>query len=249
MALPRTVARETLDHLAPDDPRAMRARRDLRRINRIMGSARLMIRSLRHAGIRHPGANGSPLRLLELGAGDGTVMLRIARTLSRSWRAVELTLLDRQALVDPAVSADFARLGWPAQVMCEDIIEWAGTPAPAGCVRWHVILANLFLHHFDGRQLRALLSAVAARCDLFIACEPRRTVLPLVGSHLIGATGASRVTRQDAVLSVHAGFRDAELSALWPDEPGAWRLREHAAGPFSHLFRAVRRDAASAAAD
>ena len=38
--LPRTVAAETLDALAPDDPRAMRSRRDLRRVHRVIQSPR-----------------------------------------------------------------------------------------------------------------------------------------------------------------------------------------------------------------
>ena len=36
--LARRVEDETLDHLPEDDPRAIRSRRDLRRINRIMGN-------------------------------------------------------------------------------------------------------------------------------------------------------------------------------------------------------------------
>ena len=36
--LTRRVEAETLDHLREDDPRAIRSRRDLRRINRIMGN-------------------------------------------------------------------------------------------------------------------------------------------------------------------------------------------------------------------
>ena len=36
--LTRCVEPETLDHLREDDPRAIRSRRDLRRINRIMGN-------------------------------------------------------------------------------------------------------------------------------------------------------------------------------------------------------------------
>ena len=75
--------------------------------------------------------------------------------------------------------------------------------------------------------------------DVFVACEPRRSWRALAGSHLIGGLGANSVTRTDAVLSVHAGFRDRELSSLWPDGTG-WQLDEAAFGPFSHWFCAVR---------
>jgi hypothetical protein len=49
--------------------------------------------------------------------------------------------------------------------------------------------------------------------------------------------GANDVTRHDAVASVRAGFRERELSALWPQDR-AWTLRECGVFPFTHAFRA-----------
>ena len=40
-----------------------------------------------------------PRSLLELGAGDGTFMLTVARRLAASWPKIRLTLLDRQDIV------------------------------------------------------------------------------------------------------------------------------------------------------
>jgi len=56
----------------------------------------------------------------------------------------------------------------------------------------------------------------------------------------MGLMGCNAVTRHDARVSVRAGFRDDELSRLWPS--GGWTLEERGAPPFSHLFVA-RRDA------
>jgi hypothetical protein len=39
---------------------------------------------------------------------------------------------------------------------------------------------------------------------------------------------------------VRAGFRDGELTALWP-EVAAWHVEERARGLFSHSFAAARR--------
>ena len=44
--LPRVLEPETLDHLAPDDPSAQRARRDLRRVNAFMGARGILERAL-----------------------------------------------------------------------------------------------------------------------------------------------------------------------------------------------------------
>ena len=100
-------------------------------------------------------------------------------------------------------------------------------------------LLYFFLHHFDAAGLSALLSQIAGRTRVLIACEPRRSSSALMGSHLLGLIGCNDVSRHDAVVSVRAGFIDRELSGLWPDR-AAWTLQEQAYGLFSHYFVATR---------
>jgi len=236
----RIVAPETLDGLAEDDPDARRSRRDLRRIHRAMGTRSLLLRRWR--SLLPPGERAGPLRVLELGAGDGTLLLGVARSLAPDGTAVELTLLDRQDLLSRQVIEEYRKAGWIAAPEVVDVEAWAAAGAAGPGAResrpWDLIVANLFLHHFEGPRLAGLLRAVASRTDRFLALEPRRGLLALVASHLVGAIGANAVTRRDSVLSVRAGFRGQELSALWPADHGPWRLQEGAAGPFSHAFAA-----------
>jgi hypothetical protein len=235
----RTVRPEILDGLAPADPRAVRSRRDLQRVNRVMGSRAILARAMRDA-LASSSRKGR-VRLLELGAGDGSLALRIARGLAKTWPSAELTLLDRQALLPPATGTAFAHLGWTVRPLTVDVLEWARAPTQRQFAsRWDVILANLFLHHFEEEALRELLAAVAQRCDVFVACEPRRSLPALAGSRLLPALGVSRDTLHDAIVSVRAGFRGEELSRLWPAGAGGWHVRERAAGVFSHLFVAAR---------
>lgn len=234
----RQISPEILDDLPPADPRAIRSRRDLQRVNRVMGSCGILSRAIRHALASAP--HDAPLRILELGAGDGTLALRIAKRLANSWPAAELTLLDRLPLATQATGTAFAHLGWTLRPLTVDVLEWARAPAQQRAAAWDVILANLFLHHFEEDPLRELLSAVAGRCNAFIACEPRRSLPALAGSELMYALGVSADTRHDAIASVRAGFRGSELSRMWPTGQGRWRLEERLAGPFSHLFVAAR---------
>ena len=242
----RIVAAETLDGLAADDPAAMRSRQDLRRLHRAMGTRTITVRALRAMTLSH--AKERPLRLLELGAGDGTLMLGVARALAPAWPQVELTLLDRLHVVDPTTIASYAQLGWTAVATTADALDWAAatTDSPlSDCAtgRWDLIVANLILHHFEGAQLASLLGAIAARSNRFFACEPRRSWVALAGSHGVGVLGANAVTRADAVLSVQAGFRGTELAELWPSQGAGWQLQDCAAGLFSHCFRAERLEA------
>jgi hypothetical protein len=234
----RHVAPETLDGLAESDPLAMRSRRDLKRIHLAMRTRSIVLRGLRGIAASHRGA--TPLRVLELGAGDGTLMLGVAKAFAPTWPRVELTLLDRQDLVERATLERYAHYRWSARPAVLDVHEWvAGAGAPA-TQHWDLVVANLFLHHFEGQPLVALLDAIASRTERFFACEPRRARLALLGSHLVGALGANAVTRADAVLSVHAGFCGSELTATWPTRGSAWKTREYSAGLFSHCFAAER---------
>jgi hypothetical protein len=237
--LARRVQPEMLDGLAATDPVAERSRRDLRRVHLFMRTRARLVRSLRQI----VPAPAQPLRVLELGAGDGTLLLGVARELAPVWPRVELTLLDRLALVDRTTVAEYARHGWTARPSVMDLLDWARTATESStdaATRWDVVIANLFLHHFDGTELKLVLEAIAASTDELFACEPRRGCRAFAGSHLVGVLGANRVTRTDAVLSVHAGFRGRELSALWP-RAADWSLHEGASGAFSHCFRATRR--------
>jgi hypothetical protein len=154
--------------------------------------------------------------------------------------------LTRLDLVDPVTVAQYADLGWTVVIKTVDVLDWANAdlrfPNGDSKPNWDLIVANLFVHHFEGPQLASLLLAITRHGERFFACEPRRDWLALAGSHLIGAIGANAVTREDAVLSVHAGFRENELTHLWPFEGPEWQIQEYSAGLFSHCFRAERHE-------
>ena len=172
----------------------------------------------------------APRQITELGAGDGSFLLSVAQRIAPRWSDVKVTLLDRQKNISSETLGAFANLGWQAEAIVTNVFSW---PPPAG----DIVVANLFLHHFEGAQLAELLHLVSARAKSFIAVEPRRASWPLFCSRLLGAIGCNDVTRHDAVVSVRAGFSGSELSSLWPDKAD-WQLTEQSAGPFSHLFMA-----------
>ena len=234
----RRVEPEWLDGLPWRDPVAVRSRRDLRRVNLLMGNAAIIQRELnRHCG------DESHRAIAEIGAGDGTLMLQLAQACTPRWSDSDVVLLDRQDLVSPTTLNAFSSFGWRAECVASDVFSWLAEPP--GRV-FDVMVANLFLHHFEAPALAALLSLIAGRTRLFVACEPRRSGLALLGSRLLGFVGCNRVVRHDAVVSVRAGFDAQELSAMWP-RGGPWLLQEHAAGVFSHCFVARRLDGKSAA--
>ena len=213
------------------DPRAIRSRADLRRINRLMGTQALL-----GSALDTMLQGSAPMRLVELGAGDGTLLLRLARRRARKWPKITLGLLDLQPVVSRETLAGYKALGWQVEVIHADVFDWLSQPQIEAAP---IIFSNLFVHHFDSQRLLSLLSGIANRASAFLCLEPRRSQFALLGSRLLGVIGCNDVTRHDAVASVRAGFSAQELSGHWPD-PDAWNLQEHAAGLFSHHFKATR---------
>ena len=225
----RIVQPEMLDTLPPADPRAIGSRRDLRRLNRLMRHHGIMAEALARNW------NGSaPGQITEIGAGDGRFLQGVAKRIAPRWPDLRATLLDRQKSATPETLAGFATLGWRAETLVTDVFDWPQNPGAD-----EVVIANLFLHHFEAARLAELLRLVSQRAKLFIALEPRRGARPLLFSRLLWAVGCNRVTRHDAPVSVRAGFAGNELSVLWPDRQG-WRLAEQRTGAFSHLFIAQK---------
>jgi hypothetical protein len=226
--LQRHVLPERLDMLPADHPAAHVSRRDLQRVHRAMRSLTILRQAIDSSCMTR-----QPRSILELGAGDGSLMLRLAQSWRLPWRNVQVTFLDRQNLIGPRVRWGLEMLGWKVQVLQMDVLDWAQAPSDQ---QYDLCITTLFLHHFASAPLGLLLRAVAARCRALVACEPRRNRLVWMGSHLLGFLGANEVTREDGVKSVVAGFAGQELSALWPSGAPSWRLQEYFAWPFTHCL-------------
>jgi SAM-dependent methyltransferase len=219
----RVVEPELLDQLPAAHPDAVHSRNDLRRLNAAMRNVSHLASALR--------AMDAPVHVMDLGAGDGSVALRVATLLG--WHNTRITLVDRTPAVSSKTLRAFEERGCPATVRVADVLA----ELPDGA---DVIITNLFLHHFHDEQLRTLLAAAAQRCTTFIACEPRRAWRALLASRCVGALGCNAVTRHDAVASVRAGFLGDELSQLWPGREESL-LSEEAVGLFGHRFVARKR--------
>jgi Methyltransferase domain len=230
--LPRRVEPELLDFLPTTDPAAIRSRSDLRRLNVLMRQSATLARLL--------GTHDAPKRMrriIDLGGGDGAFLLQLAQRMPRRAGPIGAVLVDRHPSVSRQTREQLRALGWELEVATADVVEWLEQAPTQGST---VTIANLFLHHFADGVLRALLARIAAKSDLFVASDPRRSRFTLTASRLIGLIGGNSVTRHDGVISVRAGFIGHELSALWPDAAG-WRIEESETGPFSHYFVASRR--------
>ena len=232
----RLVQEEILDHLPGDDPEAVVSRSDLRLLNRIMRHANPMARLIRSE------INGrDEISVVDIGCGDGTFSEQWVTRIHEDRVRKSLIFIDRIHCLSSRVGETLQSAGWRYEVKIGNaeslLLEMEPSPD-------RIVIANLFLHHFEEDDLRSLLESVSSRASAFICIEPRRSRFSLGSSRLIGALGCNRVTRHDAVVSVRAGFRGREISLLWPESKD-WMTIEKPVGLFSHLFYA-RKNVASA---
>lgn len=227
----RLLEPEWLDSLSPEDVAARDSRRDLQRLNALMGHRRSLVRLLRVGQIEERAEC-----IIDLGSGDGCFALEVIRSLRMKARTPRLVLVDRQLSVDAERRRGIEALGWKLEAVNADVFEFVRQFSSTGAF----VMANLFLHHFEFSQLRGLFEALSAKVDAVAACEPRRSRPVLAATSLLPLLGCNSVTRHDADISVRAGFRGRELSKLWPAASG-WDLVERPCGLFSHGFVALRK--------
>jgi len=213
-APPRSVQPELLDGLPAESPAARASRRDLRLLNRLLGSHAWFARTIRRNG--RPGE-----RTLEIGAGGGE--------LGRTLQPLVSFLSGLDLIGRPAAWPDAAPW-FQADVL--NFRDWALFP---------LVLSNLFLHHFDREQLGRI-GAGLRHARVIIACEPLRAarsrwlfaaVCPLIRAHA--------VTRHDGRASIAAGFRGNELPNLLRLDPAVWQWRIRETGRGAYHFVARRR--------
>ena len=205
----RVVIPELLDHLPADDPEARRSRRDLRRINFLMGNERWVCRTVSHF------PDAASRGIVEIGAGDGMLCGKLAE------------------LFPQAAVAAYDLAPRPTDLAAR--VEWQrgdifASPPPAS---GGLLVANLFLHHFEGAALTAL-GKWFESFEVLVFNEPDRARLP----HLLGGSlhpWINRVTRHDMHVSIRAGFAAGEISRLLDLNANRWQTRE------SSTWRGARR--------
>ncbi len=231
----RIVEPELLDELPCDHPEALRARADLRRVNLLMNNSKALAQYLR-THLPQLAGPSPHLRIVEIGAGDGTVLLAVARRLRRFGVTADAIMIDRQPVFSDATRAAFASIGWKVDLVIADVLEdldQAFTSAD-------VVMANMFLHHFQDAQLMRIFAQLQEKTNLVVACEPRRSRPIMIAGGMLWLLGCSALTRHDGAVSIRAGFREKEMSGRWPD-PEGWELTEGSANLFNHGFVARRR--------
>ena len=193
---------------------------DLARVNVVTMAARPTLAFLERIVVP-----GEPLRLLDVGFGDGDMLRRIARWAAR--RGVEATLvgIDLNPRSELAARAH-TPAGMPIRYVTGDYADLAGE-------RWSAIVSSLVAHHMSHAQLVAFLRFMEATATRgWFVNDLHRHAVAYRGFPLLARlAGWHEMVRHDGTLSIARSYRPAEWGPILA-EAGVGQARVFRAFPF-----------------
>ncbi|MEX2467395.1 MAG: methyltransferase domain-containing protein [Gemmatimonadota bacterium] len=205
------LAERRLEPELMDDPALARdlhenALAALARINRVS----LTDRRVGAEVVRLARSPGRPVRVLDVGCGDGDVLLRVGAFARRRGIDVALHGCDMSAVALARADRRSRASGIPLQLSRLDVTRDPLPPGP-----FSLVTCSLFLHHLTEEAAVALLVVMGEAGRTLLVQDLRRTRLGLwlawAGVH--GLT-RSRVARIDGLRSVRAAFTVDEAKSL-----------------------------------
>ncbi|QGN54706.1 methyltransferase domain-containing protein [Novosphingobium sp. Gsoil 351] len=214
----RAIAEELMDADDLDAATYAAVVGDLAKVNVVTMAARPTLAFLARVFARH---RGGPLRVLDVGFGDGDMLRRIARWAGRKGHAVELVGVDLNPRSELA-----ARAHTPPDMT----IRWVtGDYADLASEPWDVVISSLVAHHMTHDQLVDFLRFMDrhARSGWLINDLHRHRFAHSGFPLLATLFGWHRIVRHDGTLSIARSYR-----------PGEWGPILAEAGVTARVFRA-----------
>lgn len=225
----RALTEEQMDAEDLDPATYARVLKDLAQVNTVTLARRPTLAFLNRVVAR----SSSPLRILDVGFGDGDMLRRIARWAKARGQAVDLVGID----LNPR-SAVTARAHTSASL---PITYRTGDYADLSDEPWDVILSSLVAHHMTQEQLVTFLRFMDSQAQRgWFINDLHRHGFAYCGYPLLARiAGWHRIVREDGTLSIARSYRPQE----WPPllaEAGVTNARVFRSFPFRLCVEAIR---------
>jgi len=195
---------EMMDRPQPVSPELERDLKNIRALNRYLGSYWLVSRFVRR-WIKP----GERMRMVDLATGSGDIPRLIVDLARKIGAKVEIDALDRQSAtleIARGLSAAYPEISY----IEADILEWRSEEL------YDIVFCSLVLHHFSNRDaVRVLRRCRDLSRKFVLVSDLRRGWLARIGAYLLTALiFREPMTRHDARVSVARAFSFDEMNDL-----------------------------------
>lgn len=151
----------------------------------------------------------APLKILDLGCGNGDLLRVVAEWGRKTGRPLELIGIDGNAFtVNYArkLSADYPEISYRAEMIPSDYLRTE---------QYDVVLCTLFLHHFATKDLISLLQLLCRQTQVGIVINDlHRSRVAYFLFNLITLFIPNRMVREDGLTSILRGFKKSDLQTV-----------------------------------
>lgn len=151
----------------------------------------------------------APLRILDLGCGNGDLLRVVAKWGRKTGRQLELIGIDGNAFTvsyAQKLSDEFPEISYRTEMIPSPFLAEGN---------YDVVLCTLFLHHFTTEDLQNLLMLVSKQAKVGVVINDlHRSRIAYFLFNLITLFIPNRMVREDGLTSILRGFKQQELLAL-----------------------------------
>lgn len=205
-SLSRAVEREEeMDAVELDPARYARVLADLARVNLVTMARRPTLSFIARCAAARPSSR--PLRILDVGFGDGDMLRTIAR-----WGVAKGVTLDLVGIdLNPKSAAAADRQPTPLP------IDWqTGDYAALAGQRWDIVISSLVAHHMTHEQRIDFIRFMESEARVgWLVNDLARARLPFIGYPVLASLmRVDPIVRRDGQLSIARSFRRREWQTL-----------------------------------
>ncbi len=204
----RAIAEEQMDAEGLDPAVYAAVLADLAKVNTITMARRPTLAFLGRISAHAGRAGAKPIKILDVGFGDGDMLRAIATWAAKRHVAVDLVGIDLNPNSAPAARA--------VTLAAHGIDYRAGDYADLSGEGWDVIISSLVAHHMSPAQLVAFLRFMDSQAGLgWHVNDLHRHGFAYLGYPLLARImGWHRIVREDGQLSIARSYRPAEWAPI-----------------------------------